>query len=85
MLDLRDFALPGRPYRVVANAPYFSVNALVRRLLADRRLLSVDLVVTEATARGLLRLASRVRLGPVPARVVHPPPPPRASSGSGGE
>ena len=37
-LDLRDFTLPGRPYRVVANPPYAGVNALVRRLLADRHL-----------------------------------------------
>ena len=26
-LDLRDFTLPGRPYRVVANPPYAGVNA----------------------------------------------------------
>ena len=38
-LDLRDFTFPGRPYRVVANPPYAGVNALVRRLLADRHLL----------------------------------------------
>ena len=30
-LDLREFTLPGRPYRVVANPPYAGVNALVRR------------------------------------------------------
>ena len=62
-LDLRDFTLPGRPYRVVANPPYAGVNALVRRLLADRHLLSADLVVADAPARGLLRQSTRIRLG----------------------
>ncbi len=75
-LDLRDFTFPGRPYRVVANPPYAGVNALVRRLLADRNLLSADLVVAEGTARGLLRVSRRVSLGEVVPRraFVHPPP-----------
>ena len=80
--DLRDFTLPGRPYRVVANPPYAGVNALVRRLLADPYLLSADLVVAEAAARGLTSRHPRVSLGerlpraafahpaPSPARVV---------------
>ena len=77
-LDLRDFAFPGRPYRVVANPPYAGVNALVRRLLADRNLLSADLVLAEGAARGLLRMSRRVRLGePLPRHAfVHPPPVP---------
>jgi 23S rRNA (adenine-N6)-dimethyltransferase len=75
-LDLRSFTLPGRPYRVVANPPYDGVNALVRRLLADRRLLSADLVLAEGAARGALRLSPRVHLGPSLPRqaFVHPPP-----------
>jgi len=75
-LDLRDFTLPGRPYRVVANPPYGGVNALVRRLLADRHLLSADLVVAEAAARGLLRQSARLQLGErVPRHAfVNPPP-----------
>ena len=77
-LDLRDFRFPGRPYRVVANPPYAGVNALVRRLLADRHLLSADLVMAEGAARGALRQSPRVHLGPrVPRRAfVHPPPVP---------
>jgi 23S rRNA (adenine-N6)-dimethyltransferase len=75
-LDLRRFSLPGRPYRVVANPPYAGVNALVRRLLADRHLLSADLVVAEAAARGLLRQPSRIRLGDrVPRHAFEHPPP----------
>jgi len=74
--DLRDFTFPGRPYRVVANPPYAGVNALVRRLLAERHLRSADLVVAEGAARGLLGFSSRVSLGPrVPRHAfVHPPP-----------
>jgi 23S rRNA (adenine-N6)-dimethyltransferase len=74
--DLRDFAFPGRPYRVVANPPYAGINALVRRLLADRHLLSADLVVAEGAARGLRRFSTRVALGPRLPRhaFVHPPP-----------
>ena len=77
-LDLRDFTFPGRPYRVVANPPYAGVNALVRRLLADRHLLSADLVLAEGAARGALRLSRRVHLGPrLPQRAfLHPPPMP---------
>ncbi len=75
-LDLRDLTLPGRPYRVVANPPYAGVNALVRRLLADRHLLSADLVVAEAAARGLLRRSSRIRPGDrVPRHAFENPPP----------
>jgi 23S rRNA (adenine-N6)-dimethyltransferase len=75
-LDLRDFTFPGRPFRVVANPPYAGVNALVRRLLADRHLLSADLVVAEGAARGLLRQSAHVRLGDrVPRHAfVNPPP-----------
>ncbi len=77
-LDLQTFTFPGRPYRVVANPPYAGLNALVRRLLADRHLLSADLVVAEGAARGLLRLSRRVSLGPrLPLRAFeHPPPMP---------
>jgi 23S rRNA (adenine-N6)-dimethyltransferase len=75
-LDLRSFTFPGRPYRVVANPPYDGVNALVRRLLADRHLLSADLVLAEGAARGALRLSRRIHLGPSLPRhaFVHPPP-----------
>jgi 23S rRNA (adenine-N6)-dimethyltransferase len=75
-LDLREFTFPGRPFRVVANPPYAGVNALVRRLLADRHLLSADLVVAEGAARGLLRQSAHVRLGDrVPRHAfVNPPP-----------
>ncbi|MEO6511764.1 MAG: rRNA adenine N-6-methyltransferase family protein [Nocardioides sp.] len=77
-LDLRDFTFPGRSYRVVANPPYSGVQALLRRLLADRHLLSADLVLAEGAARGALRLSRRVHLGPrLPRRAfVHPPPMP---------
>jgi 23S rRNA (adenine-N6)-dimethyltransferase len=76
--DLRDFTFPGRPYRVVANPPYAGVNALVRRLLADRHLRSADLVVSEGAARGLLRQSPRIHLGERLPRhaFVHPPPSP---------
>ena len=75
-LDVREFTLPGRPYRVVANPPYAGVNALVRRLLADRHLRSADLVVDEGAARGLLRSSPRLVLGErVPRHAfVNPPP-----------
>ena len=78
-LDLRDFTLPGRPYRVVANPPYAGVNALVRRLLADRRLRSADLVVDEGAARGLLRTSARLVLGERVPRHAFVNPPPRAA------
>ena len=75
-LDLRAFTFPGRPYRVVANPPYAGVNALVRLLLADRHLLSADLVVGEGAARGALRLSRRIHLGEVlPGRAFEHPPP----------
>jgi 23S rRNA (adenine-N6)-dimethyltransferase len=74
--DLRDFTFPGRPYRVVANPPYSGVNALVRRLLADRHLLSADLVVAEGTARGLAGRCCGVQLGErIPRDAFTNPPP----------
>jgi 23S rRNA (adenine-N6)-dimethyltransferase len=81
-LDLRDVHLPGAPYRVVANPPYAGVNALVRRLLADRHLLSADLVVAEAAARGLLRRSSRIRPGDRVPRHAFEHPPPSAGRGA---
>jgi 23S rRNA (adenine-N6)-dimethyltransferase len=53
--DVETFRWPGHPFRVVANPPYAGINALVRRLLGVPHLLSADLVVAEAAARGLLR------------------------------
>ena len=75
-LDLRDFTFPGRPFRVVANPPYAGVNALVRRLLADRHVLSVDLVVAEGAARGLVGRCRALTLGQrVPRHAFVTPPP----------
>ena len=75
-LDLRDFTFPGRPYRVVANPPYAGVNALVRRLLADRHLDPPTWSSAEGAARGLLRQSPRIHLGERLPRhaFVHPPP-----------
>jgi 23S rRNA (adenine-N6)-dimethyltransferase len=75
-MDVREFRFPGHPYRVVANPPYAGINALVRRLLADRHLLSADLVVAEGTARGLLHRSPRVTLGPRLPRSAFGSPPP---------
>ncbi len=79
-LDLAAFTLPGRPYRVVANPPYAGVNALVRRLLADRHLMSADLVVAEGAARGLLRRSGptshQLTVGPRLPRSAFVAPPP---------
>ena len=77
--DLRDFTFPGRPFRVVANPPYAGINALVRRLLADRHLLSADLVVAEGAARGLVRQSARLRLGEQVTRHAFEHPPPSAA------
>lgn len=76
-LDVADFHWPGHPFRVVANPPYAGINALVRRLLAERQLQSADLVVAEGAARGLVhRYAGRLRLGEqVPPRAFGNPPP----------
>jgi len=64
-VDVDSFRWPGRPFRVVANPPYAGINALVRRLLAEPRLRSADLVVAEGAARGLVnRCGHRVELGP---------------------
>jgi 23S rRNA (adenine-N6)-dimethyltransferase len=78
--DIEAFRWPGHPFRVVANPPYDGINALVRHLLGLRQLRSADLLVADATARGLLERASRydarLRLGlRVPrAAFRHPPP-----------
>ncbi|MGC0272860.1 rRNA adenine N-6-methyltransferase family protein [Pseudactinotalea sp. Z1739] len=60
--DLREFYVPGRPFRVVANPPFALTTHLVRTLLAARGLRSADLVLQRGAARGLSRRP------PVPAR-----------------
>jgi len=74
--DLRYFTFPGRPFRVVANPPYAGINQLARRLLANPRLLSADLVVAEGAARGLAARHPHVTLGARLPRhaFAHPPP-----------
>jgi len=50
--DARDLRLPRRPYRVVANPPFASTTALVKRLVAPgSRLVRADLVVPYGVAR----------------------------------
>lgn len=60
--DLREFYVPGRPFRVVANPPFALTTHLVRTLLTARGLRSADLVLQRGAARGLSRRP------PVPAR-----------------
>lgn len=50
--DLLTVALPRRPYRVVANLPFATTTATLRRLLASRTLTRADLVVQRGAAIG---------------------------------
>ena len=61
--DLADFRWPGRPFRVVANPPYAGVNRLVARLLHARGLRSLDLVVAEGAALGMVARHRGLMLG----------------------
>src|SRR5699024_8657787 len=51
--DLREFYVPGRPFRVVANPPFALTTHLVRTLLTAHSLRSADLVLQRGAARGL--------------------------------
>jgi len=56
--DLRTTPLPGVPYRVVANPPWSTLEALRERLLRSSSLIRADLVVPRWVAR---RWAARYR------------------------
>ena len=84
--DAADLRLPRRPFRVVANPPFATTTALLRRLLAPgSRLVRADLVLQDAAARrwaaGRAPRAGRwaryhaVGLGRrIPRRAFSPPP-----------
>jgi 23S rRNA (adenine-N6)-dimethyltransferase len=79
--DAADLRLPRRPFHVVANPPFASTAAILRRLTANgSRLVQADVVVPLHVAR---RLASAPGTGAwvpsvvcrVPDRAFTPPPP----------
>lgn len=77
--DLLTVALPRRPYRVVANLPFATTTATLRRLLDPRgHLLSADLVLQKGAAIGWSQRRVRrfdLRLGPtIPAHRFRPMP-----------
>lgn len=53
--DLLAVPLPRRPYRVVANLPFSTTTATLRRLLASPTLVRADLVVQRGAAIGWSR------------------------------
>ena len=48
--DATEFRLPRKPFRVVANPPFASSAALLRRLMSNSRLVSADLVLPAQVA-----------------------------------
>ena len=77
--DLRSIPLPRRPYRVVANLPFATTTATLRRLLDPRgQLLRADLVLQKGAAIGWSQKRVRrfdLRLGPtIPAHRFRPMP-----------
>lgn len=79
-MDLADFRLPQRPFRVVANPPYRLGRRLVRALTAHPSgLRAADLVLRRDTARSLAETVPArhfaARLGlPVPRTAFRPSP-----------
>ena len=85
--DAADLRLPRRPFRVVANPPFATSTALVRRLLAPgSRLVRADLVVPRPVARRWTAPGAPGRrrwercwvagvASAVPRRAFHPAPP----------
>ncbi len=66
--DLLRVPLPRRPYRVVANLPFSTTTATLRRLLASPSLVRADLVVQRGAAIGWSGRRHRrfdLRMGPV--------------------
>ena len=77
--DLLTVPLPRRPYRVVANLPFATTTATLRRLLDPRgQLLRADLVLQKGAAIGWSQKRIRrfdLRLGPtIPAHWFRPMP-----------
>ena len=77
--DLLTVPLPRRPYRVVANLPFATTTATLRRLLDPRgQLVRADLVLQRGAAIGWSRRRVRrfdLRLGrTIPAHRFVPPP-----------
>ena len=77
--DLLAVPLPRRPYRVVANLPFATTTATLRRLLDPRgQLLRADLVLQRGAAIGWSQKRVRrfdLRLGPtIPAHRFRPMP-----------
>ena len=77
--DLLTVPLPRRPYRVVANLPFATTSATLRRLLDPRgQLVRADLVLQRGAAIGWSQRRVRrfdLRLGPtIPAHRFMPPP-----------
>jgi 23S rRNA (adenine-N6)-dimethyltransferase len=76
--DLLSVPLPGRPYRVVANLPFATTAAAMRRLLASPTLRRADLVLQRGAAIGWSQRGARrftMRLGrTIPAHRFVPPP-----------
>ncbi len=58
--DVRTVALPHRPFRVVANLPFATTTAVIRRLLepAGTTLMAADLVVQRGAARRVAGFAA---------------------------
>ncbi len=51
--DLLEVPLPGRPFRVVANSPFATTTALLRRLLSSANLSAADLVLARGVVTAL--------------------------------
>lgn len=85
--DAADLRLPRRPFKVVANPPFATGMALLKRLLSGgSRLLRADLILPrylgtrwcspQAPGRGRWKVDYQVGLGrPPPRRAFVPPPP----------
>ena len=76
--DLLDIPLPRRPYRVVANLPFATTTATLRRLLASSTLARADVVLQRGAAIGWSQRRARrfdLHLGrTIPAHRFRPAP-----------
>ncbi|CAN5318327.1 23S rRNA (adenine(2058)-N(6))-methyltransferase Erm(37) [soil metagenome] len=71
--DLRTTALPGTPYRVVANPPWSTLETLRERLLRSPSLIRADLVVPRWVAHRWAARYPRITVGgSVPAEAFRP-------------